>query len=134
MKAQTSPSLPRTIVIVIDDDGAVRNSLKFSLELEGFAVRAYGCAGDLLDSPQSPACACFVIDQNMPGMNGLDLIAKLRERRISTPAILITTHPNAAVVERARRAAVPIIEKPLLGNALVDGIRAACAPHTGLHQ
>jgi two-component system response regulator FixJ len=134
MKAQTNPSSPRAVVIVVDDDRAVRNSLKFSLELEGFAVRAYACAGDLLDSPQFPACACFVVDQNMPGMNGLDLIAKLRERRISTPAILITTHPSAAVIERAKRAAVPIVEKPLLNGTLVDGIRAACAPHAGLQQ
>src|SRR5262245_14023876 len=102
-------------VIVIDDDRAVRNSLKFSLEVEGFKVRTYATAGDLLDAPQSPVCACFVVDQNMPGMSGLDLIARLRERRISTPAVLMTTQPNATVTERARCAQIPIVEKPLFG-------------------
>jgi two-component system, LuxR family, response regulator FixJ len=62
---------PYPVVIVVDDDTAVRNSLKFSLKVEGFAVRAYGCAGDLLDSLDPLECACFVIDQNMPGMKGL---------------------------------------------------------------
>jgi two-component system, LuxR family, response regulator FixJ len=117
------------VVIVVDDDSGVRNSVEFSLNVEGFAVRAYGCARDLLDSIDPLECACFVIDQNMPGMVGLDLIAKLRERRISTPAILITGHPSAAVIDRARRADVRILEKPFLDLSLVDGIRAACLQH-----
>jgi two-component system, LuxR family, response regulator FixJ len=117
---------PCPVVIVVDDDNAVRNSLKFSLKLDGFAVRAYGCAGELLESLDSLECACFVIDQNMPGMRGLDLIAKLRERRISSPAILITGDPSAAVIDRAKRADIRIVEKPFLNPALVDGIRAAC--------
>jgi two-component system, LuxR family, response regulator FixJ len=121
---------PCPVVIVVDDDSAVRNSLKFSLKVEGFAVRAYGCAGDLLDSLDPLQCACFVIDQNMPGMTGLDLIAKLRKRRISTPAILITGDPSAAVIDYAKRADIRIVEKPFLNPALVDGIRAACVTHT----
>jgi FixJ family two-component response regulator len=75
------------VVIVVDGDTAVRNSLKFSLEIEGFAVLAYRCAADLLDSSDPPDCGCFVVDQILPGMIGLDLIAKLRERRILAPAI-----------------------------------------------
>ena len=116
---------PCPVVIVVDDDSGVRNSLKFSLKVEGFAVSAYGCAGDLLDSLDPLECACFVIDQNMPGMKGLDLITKLRERRISTSAILITGDPSAAVIDRAKRADIRIVEKPFLNPALVDGIRAA---------
>ena len=129
---QNEPNLPTPcpVVIVVDDDSAVRNSLKFSLKVEGFAVRAYGCPGDLLDSLDPLECACFVIDQNMPGMTGLDLIAKLRERRIVTPAILITGLPTAAVVDRAKRAEIRIVEKPFLNPALVEGIRAACLQHT----
>ena len=57
----------------------------------------------------------------------MDLIAKLRDRNVSVPAILITGRPNLGLSERAARADVPIVEKPLLGNALVDRIRDACA-------
>ena len=92
MNTKTAFSNPYTVVIVVDDDTAVRNSLKFSLEIEGFAVLAYRCAADLLDSSDPPDCGCFVVDQNLPGITGLDLIAKLRERRIQAPAILITSH------------------------------------------
>ena len=116
----------RPVVIVVDDDAAVRNSLEFSLGIEGFATRAFASAGDLLRSPE-PGCACYVIDHNLPGMSGFDLITTLRGRHFCAPAILITTHPSAILVERATRAGIPVIEKPLLGNALVDKIFELCA-------
>jgi FixJ family two-component response regulator len=130
VNTKTTFSNPCTVVIVVDNDTAVRNSLKFSLEIEGFAVLAYRCAADLLDSSDPPDCGCLVVDQILPGMTGLDLIAKLRERRILTPAILITSHPSAAVIDRAKKAHIRIIEKPLLNHTLTEGIRAACLqPH-----
>ena len=117
----------RSVIIIVEDDPAVRNSLKFSLEIEGFEVRIYASGTDLLDAQDGHGAGCLVIDQKMPGMTGLDLIATLRDLRISAPAILITSHPNALVRTRAAQANVPIIEKPLLGNALVDRIRDAFA-------
>jgi two-component system, LuxR family, response regulator FixJ len=115
------------VVAVVDDDPAVCNSLKFSLELEGFCVRAYGGGGALLRAGDLDGCDCFVVDQKMPGLSGLDVIATLRARHISAPAILIISQPSAALSARAAKANVPVVEKPLLGNALVDRIREACA-------
>jgi two-component system, LuxR family, response regulator FixJ len=123
MKKQGELSVTGPLVIVVDDDVAVRNSLKFSLEVEGFAVRAYSGGIELLNDPELPRGGCLVIDQNMPGMNGLDLVAQLRAREIALPAILITSYPTAALSARAAKAGVPIIEKPFLGTALVDRIR-----------
>jgi|SRR5208282_5283242 len=114
------------VVVVVDDDPAVCNSLKFSLELEGFTVHAYPNGAELLYSGDLNACSCFVIDQRMPGMSGMELIAKLRERKVLTPAILIISQPNATLSARAATADIPIVEKPLLGNALLDRIREAC--------
>jgi FixJ family two-component response regulator len=114
------------LVIVVDDDMAVCESLKFSLELDGFAVRTYGGGGELLHKDDFGACQCFVIDQKMPGMTGMELIAKLRGRKVQTPAILIISQPNAALSARAAAAGVPIVEKPLLGDALVEQICKAC--------
>lgn len=113
-------------VIVVDDDGAVRNSLKFSLEIEGFAVRTYADGNALLNA-DAPHGACIVIDQNMPGMTGLEVLAKLRDRGVLTPAILITSHPNAALSKRAEASGIPVIEKPFFGSALLEAIRAAVA-------
>jgi two-component system, LuxR family, response regulator FixJ len=116
-------SIPDLVVMVIDDDLAVRNSLKFSLEVEGFTVRIYATGAELMSAEDLALSRCFVVDQNMPGIKGLDLIALLRARHLSAPAILITSHPGRPLRERAREVSVPIVEKPLLGNVLVDKIR-----------
>jgi two-component system, LuxR family, response regulator FixJ len=115
----------RGTVVIVDDDPAVCNSLKFSLEIEGFAVRLYESGTELLN--KLPTCSCLVVDENMPGITGLDLIAMLRDRNITAAAILITWHPNTALARRAARINVPIVEKPLLNDALLDLVRRACA-------
>jgi two-component system, LuxR family, response regulator FixJ len=118
--AKTKP-----VILVIDDDTAVRNSLKFALEIEGFSVRVYPTGAELLDEKDMPESGCLVADYHLPGMNGLDLLVRLRERDIRWPAILITTHPSAAVRDRAELEGVRVIEKPLLNDTLFQGIRAA---------
>jgi two-component system response regulator FixJ len=133
MQKQGELSVSRSLVIVVDDDPGIRNSLKFSLEIEGFAVRTFACGTELLDSNDARLGQCFVIDQKMAGMTGLDLIAKLRAKHISTPAILITSHANGAVAQRAAQADIPIVEKPLLGNALLERIRDACTKYPSQH-
>ncbi len=123
---QRDSSAHEPAVIVVDDDFAVRSSLKFSLEVEGLSVRSYATGAELLSAEIDP-CDCLVVDQRMPGITGLDLIATLRKRNISAPAILITSYPSMAVRDQAERAHIPIVEKPLLGNALLDKIRAVLA-------
>ncbi|HEY4920626.1 MAG TPA: response regulator [Xanthobacteraceae bacterium] len=127
------PAVANHLVIVVDDDAAVRGSLKFALELEGFAVRAYAKGDDLMSDAALSDCACLVIDQKLPGMTGIDVVAALRRRRIATPAILITSHPTSNLRERAAQAHIPIVEKPLLGSALIDRVRAAVATPPTTH-
>ena len=127
MMSHHEPAVANPVIVVVDDDAAVRGSLKFALEIEGFAVRTYPKGDDLLGDLRLGDCACFIIDQRLPGMNGLDVVAELRKERIAAPVILITSHPTNIVQERAARAGVPIVEKPLLGNALIDRVRDAIA-------
>jgi FixJ family two-component response regulator len=117
------PVVAVPVVIVVDDDAAVRSSLKFALEIEGFAVRIFAKGEDLMEDDAVTGSACMVIDQKLPGTNGLDAIAALRRRKITTPAILITSQPTRLVKERAAQAGVPIVEKPLLGNSLIERVR-----------
>jgi len=126
IKGTVKGTVKRPVVAVVDDDPAVCGSLKFALELEGFAVRTYHSGAELLGAGDIADCNCFVIDQRMPGMSGMELIEVLRERLVLTPVILIISHGSAALSARARKAAIPIVEKPFLGNALVERIREAC--------
>jgi two-component system, LuxR family, response regulator FixJ len=128
---QAKAATAKAVVLVIDDDPAVRNSLKFALEIEGFSVRVYSTGEAVLDENDIPASGCLVADYNLPGMNGLDLLQALRHRNVKWPAILITSHPTAMIRIRAAAAGVHLIEKPLLNDTLFHSIRSALrdAPH-----
>ncbi|MGL4291318.1 MAG: response regulator transcription factor, partial [Phreatobacter sp.] len=93
----------RGLVIVVDDDEAVRNSLKFALELEGLEVRLYGGADELLAGPRLPAEGCLLIDYRMPLMTGVELVRTLRARQVKLPAILMTVDATAELRGRAQR-------------------------------
>jgi two-component system, LuxR family, response regulator FixJ len=128
LRSMTNPSntVPAgRIVLIVDDDPAVRSSLQFCLEIEGFAVRAYSCGPDLLNDQNVPQCGCLVIDYRLPNMNGLDLLSELRRRKVMIPAILVTTDPSVSVRAQTAAAGAVLIEKPLLNEALFEGIRAA---------
>ena len=118
--------IEKPAVFVVDDDPAVCNSLKFSLELEGFSVRTFADGPELLEADNFTRPGCLIIDYKLPGTNGLDLLQRLRDRHVSTPAILITSHPTRALRELATRAGVRIVEKPFLTDALTEEIREAC--------
>ncbi len=113
-------------VIVIEDDAAVRNSLKFALELEGLTVRAYEDADALLAEAALPAKGCLVVDYYMPAMNGVDLVKCLRRRHVDLPAILITAKATDAMRRSAAQAGFrQVLEKPLEDSSLLDSIRGA---------
>lgn len=115
-------------VIVVDDDAAVRQSLKFALELEGLNVRLYEGADELLADPELPDSGCLVVDYYMPRMNGVELIDRLRRRLVKLPAILITARATDDMRRRAARSGFrQVIEKPLEDGTLVDSIRGALA-------
>lgn len=115
-------------VIVVDDDAAVRNSLKFALEIEGMSVRAYQGSAELLAETDLPKTGCLVVDYYMPAMNGVDLVKCLRRRQVDLPAILITAKVTDDMRRSAARAGIrQVLEKPLEDSSLVDSIRGALA-------
>jgi two-component system response regulator FixJ len=133
MNGGQEPELAHPMVIVVDDDAAVRGSLKFAFEIEGFSVRAYAQGNEVLDDSTLADCSCFIIDQKLPGMSGLELVAALRKQRIVAPAILITSQLTIILQECAARAGVPIVEKPLLDNALLERVRDVIAHPSPTH-
>ena len=127
--SQAVSSVPeRPAVVVVDDDRAVLNSLKFALEIEGFAVSTYRSGEEFLAGASLPQSDCLVLDYHLPGVNGLAVIDELRRRQINMPAILITTNPPFALRQRAAAAGLALVEKPLLGNTLSEAIHMALEP------
>lgn len=123
MARRGAPAQP--LIAVVDDDAAVRNSLKFSLEADGFAVRAYGSASELLRAKELTAYQCLIVDEDIPDMSGLELVATLRRQGVNTPAVLISGHVTPMTVGHAAGAGVPVVERPFLEDRLVELIRAA---------
>ena len=116
-------------VLVVDDDAAVRNSVKFTLELEGFEVRAFRSAEELLIEESIPSCSCLVVDYYMPGMNGLQLVAGMRERDAALPAVLITSSDDN-LRNRAAALGVIMVAKPMIGGPLLNAVRDAIGGET----
>ncbi|MGE0424830.1 MAG: response regulator [Reyranellaceae bacterium] len=117
------------VVVVVDDDAAVRHALKFALESEGLKIRVHGNGRALLADPELKRYACLVIDYRMPDIDGLELVDMLRSRGTMAPIIMITGRANVGMRERAARAGVAtILEKPLADGALSAAVHAALAP------
>ncbi|WP_395715001.1 response regulator transcription factor [Reyranella sp.] len=114
------------LVLVVDDDAAVRAALKFALELEGFCVRLYDGPAAILAERYLPDHGCLVIDFWMPEIDGIDLIGILRSRHVWLPAIVISGRVDKQLLRRAEELGVSrVLEKPLSDATLVDCIHHA---------
>lgn len=113
-------------IYVVDDDPGMRDSLRFLLESEGFAVEAYASARAFLEAGGAGRSGCLVTDVRMPDMNGLELQEKLAAEGSRLSVILMTGHADVPMAVGAMRAgAVDFIEKPFADGALLDSIRRA---------
>jgi len=113
-------------VFVVDDDQAVRESLRMSLKLKGYDVEVFDSAGAFLASESLSRGGCLVTDIRMPDMDGLELQEELSRRKSSLPVIVITGHGDIPLAVRAMRAgAVDFLEKPFAREALLGSIARA---------
>ena len=120
-------AVPETVVVV-DDDAAVRAALKFVLEVEGFHVQLYDGPQAVLAATNLPKRGCLVIDYRMPAIDGIELVAELRRRNVTLPAILISARVTRALRDLAARSGLTcVLEKPLTDTCLIENIRGALA-------
>ncbi len=109
----------KELIVVVDDDWAVRDSLKFVLEQEGYLVETCCCGEELLSHPGLETACCILLDNKMPTMSGFEVLDRLMDRKIRVPVILMTGPTSSSANNRARAAGVfCILEKPLLDGAL----------------
>src|SRR6185437_117816 len=104
----------------------MRDSLAFLLDVNGFAPKTYESADAFLGGTPAASPACVISDIRMPGVNGIELVRKLKSSGAPWPVILITGHGDVALaVEAMKAGAVDFIEKPFDDGALLGAIRAA---------
>src|SRR5208283_3707130 len=114
---------PAPVVHVIDDDEALRDSIRMFLANEGLDVRTYASADAFLATLDLPAAGCVVTDVRMPGMSGMDLLVEIGRQGLALPVIVVTGHADVPLAVRAmKRGAVDLLEKPFQGEELIDAV------------
>lgn len=117
---------PDPTICVVDDDGGVRNSLRWLIESAGFRVATYTSAKEFLKGYDGETPGCLVLDVRLSGHSGLDLQQQLHAKGIPIPVIMITGHGDVPTAVRAMRSgALDFIEKPFNDKLLLDRIRQA---------
>ncbi|MFI4868122.1 MAG: response regulator transcription factor [Steroidobacterales bacterium] len=114
------------IVYVVDDDDAVRSSLRLLLKSSGLAVTALASAHEFLDSYDLAQAGCLVLDVRMPGFSGLELQQELNRRGAIIPVIFMSGHGDVPMaVEAMQHGAFDFLQKPFRDQDLIDRIQAA---------
>lgn len=124
-----------TPIFVVDDDDAVRESLKALLETEGLSVETYASGQAFLDAYDPSRRGCLLLDVRMPDMTGLELQQKLAAGPHKLSIIIITGHGDVPMAVNAMKAgAVDFIEKPYSDETILGSVNNALesgAPGTG---
>ncbi|MFO1427785.1 MAG: response regulator transcription factor [Steroidobacteraceae bacterium] len=111
-------------VYIVDDDEAVRSSLRLLLKSVGLPAIAYGSARDFLGAYDPDQPGCLVLDVRMPGMSGLELQEELNRRGAIIPVIFITGHGDIPMaVEAMQHGAFDFLQKPFRDQDLIDRIQ-----------
>jgi two-component system response regulator FixJ len=115
-------------VFVVDDDDAVRSSLRLLLKSAGLPAVGYASAREFLDAWQPEQAGCLILDVRMPGMSGLELQGELNQRGAIIPVIFISGHGDIPMaVEAIQHGAFDFLPKPFGDQDLLDRVQRALA-------
>ena len=129
------PTPPEPNVHIVDDDVAVRDSLRELVESAGLVAALYASAEEFLAACDAMTAGCLLLDIRMAGLTGLDLQQVLQVREIDLPVIVITGHGDVPAATRAfKQGAIDFIQKPLDPPALLQSIRAALKQHDRIRE
>src|SRR5262245_478641 len=122
----SQPSEEQPLVIIVDDDAAVREALHELILSAGMQPACFASTRDLLDAGLPERPSCLVLDVRMPGSSGLDLQTRLAARGDAPPIIFITGHGDIPMTVQAMKlGAVDFLTKPVRDQTLLDAVNAA---------
>jgi two-component system response regulator FixJ len=123
----------KPVICIVEDDAAVRESLKLILEISGYFVEEFESGGDLLARGDFARVECIIMDVNLPGESGLRTLERLRDQSIWKPVFIVTGRVDDSFRREAMRLnAAGFFEKPVPVGVLLDAIGAARAPEPTL--
>ena len=123
------------IIHLIDDDEHVRRAVAFLLGTAGFAVKLHESAASFFAGLDRQQPGCIVSDVRMPGMDGVELLRRLKEKGVDMPMIIMTGHADVALAVAAMKAgAVDFIEKPFDDEVLLSAVRLALSRYARADQ
>lgn len=118
--------MPGKTVHVVDDDSAMRDSLRFLLRAAKLSVCEYDSAGSFLNALPQIKGGCVLTDVRMPGLSGIDLLRKLKSAKVDLPVIVMTGHGDITLaVEAMKEGAADFLEKPFGDETLLKAIHSA---------
>jgi FixJ family two-component response regulator len=116
----------QTLIHIVEDDAAIAESLKLLLETRGYAVEAFSSGDELFARGDLKRCSCMILDVNLPGRDGFEVLADLRRQGVTTPAIFLSGRANAAMRAQAQNAkAVAFFDKPVRPAELLTTVARA---------
>jgi FixJ family two-component response regulator len=117
---------PETVIFIVDDDDAVRDSLRLLLEAHGMTVEDFDSTAGFSAAYRPHERACLILDLHLPEVGGLDYLASLRKSGSELPVIMVTGRSDDASRERALElGALSFLEKPVDYEALLSAIGRA---------
>jgi FixJ family two-component response regulator len=115
-------------VFIVDDDEAVRSSMRFLIRSVGLQAQMYASAPEFLSAYDQRHPGCLLLDVRMPGMSGLELQQELNRRGATIPVVFITGHGDVAMaVEAMQQGAFDFLQKPFREQDMLDRVQRALA-------
>jgi FixJ family two-component response regulator len=123
----------RPVVLIVDDDSAIRESLAELLTSVGIDSMCFASTGEFLNAALPDRPGCLILDVRMPGASGLELQSQLASTAHTRPVIFLTGHGDIEMAVRAMRTgAIDFFTKPFRAQALLDAVDAAIATDNAL--
>jgi FixJ family two-component response regulator len=124
----SSPSALPGEIFVVDDDAAIRDMLTMLFTRQGFKVAGFADGASLMAAIRTQSPACILLDVQIPGKSGLDILKELNARNHPAPVIIISGKGDIAMaVDAIKSGALDFIEKPFRGSDVVTRVEEAIA-------